>query len=246
MYSPGLVSGGRASLLLTGIWDQGSFHLMVLSSPRVSSQRKKGRESGGSWQQLTPLPFTFQRKQKLFWYFKEGIQYKRLDAKVLEGLEKQNTGWVTQILVIGGSHSHPMVEGQKGKRCHPEPMLVALLSQSESLLPPQESPPLPPAGSQEPPLLLQSGSLESRRAVAGPARARVHERHAAEVAAVPAVAATSGRALPEQEPRNLHSPAVSAPTTPGKRKNGFSLCLPKSHQRLPRAKPNGKPVDKEI
>lgn len=56
----------------------------------------------------------------------------------------------------------------------------------------------------------------------------------------------SGRVLLGQEPRSLHSPIVSAFTTSGKREKGFSLCLPKSHQGLSLAKPNGKPTDKEI
>ena len=106
----------------------------------------------------------------------------------------------------------PRLEGQKGKRCHPEPMLTALLSQLERLLPPRESPPLPPCRKLGAPILLQSGSLKSRGAVAGTARARVHECHAAEVAVVPAAAAASGRALPEQQPRTCtHPPFLLLP-----------------------------------
>lgn len=74
-------------------------------------------------------------------------------------------------------------------------------------------------------------SLKSHAALV--VTASVHEHHAAEVAIVPAIVATSERVLPEQEPRSLHSPIVSAAveaaalTTSGKREKkkglGFSL-----------------------
>lgn len=87
--------------------------------------------------------------------------------------------------------------------------------------------------------MLQSGGLKSHAALV---TARVHEHHAAKVAIVPAMAATSGRVLPEQVPRSLHSPIVSAaveaaaPTTSRKRKKkkawASPFCLHKSHQCL--------------
>lgn len=67
-------------------------------------------------------------------------------------------------------------------------MLIALLNPWEHLLPPREPPPLLPPGSQELPLLLQSGSLKSRGPVVVTASAGVHDCHAAEVAMVTAMA----------------------------------------------------------
>lgn len=78
--------------------------------------------------------------------------------------------------------------------------------------------------------MLQSGGLKSHAALV--VTASIHEHHAAEVAMVPAMVATSGRVLPEQEPRSLHSPIVSAaveaaaPATSGKRKKKRLGLLP--------------------